>query len=135
MSIADHLRQLMAARGVQSENELDRATGVPQPTINRILRGKSKRPEFRTLEPLARYFGITVDRLVNGPLRVTNAQAPAVEEPAADYKVSTPALSEEERTILDIYRRLGPEEQRTWRAVGSALDTAHCDKRSAADTG
>lgn len=57
------LRQLMAARGHISENELARQTGVNQPTINRILKGESREPKLRNLQRLADFFGVTVPQL------------------------------------------------------------------------
>lgn len=42
---------------------LSNATGVPQPTIHRILTGASEDPRTSTLEPLAAHFGYTVEFL------------------------------------------------------------------------
>lgn len=44
-------------------HDLQRATGVPQPTIHRILTGESNDPRYQTLEPLADYFKVTVSAL------------------------------------------------------------------------
>ena len=44
----------MQRRGL-SENELSRRTNVPQPTINRIVTGKSRDPRRATLQPLLAY--------------------------------------------------------------------------------
>jgi SOS-response transcriptional repressor LexA len=46
-----------------TQQALAEATGVGQPTINRILSGKNLRPRDRTLLPLARRFDVTVDDL------------------------------------------------------------------------
>jgi len=44
----------MRAAGFESQSGLARASGVPQPTINRILKGGGKRgPETETLKKLA----------------------------------------------------------------------------------
>lgn len=43
--------------------QLAKATGVPQPTILRILTGESEDPRTNTLQPLADYFGCTVEFL------------------------------------------------------------------------
>lgn len=45
---------------------LARATGVPQPTIYRILKGESDDPRTSTIQPLADYFGMTVEFLRTG---------------------------------------------------------------------
>lgn len=43
-----------------SPYELQRVTGVPQPTIHRIQTGESSDPRTKTLQPLADYFGVSV---------------------------------------------------------------------------
>jgi phage repressor protein C with HTH and peptisase S24 domain len=45
--------------------ELQRATGVPQPTIHRILTGESNDPRTKTLQPLADYFGVSIADMRN----------------------------------------------------------------------
>lgn len=42
---------------------LSQATGVPQPTIHRILKGESEDPRTNTLAPLANYFNCTIEFL------------------------------------------------------------------------
>lgn len=58
-TIAETLRHWMETdpRINGSENELGRLSGVPQPTIHRILSGESKEPRPSTLKPLANFFG------------------------------------------------------------------------------
>lgn len=46
-----------------SEYRLAAETGVPQATINRILKGVSVDPKTDTVRPLAAFFGITVEDL------------------------------------------------------------------------
>ncbi len=41
-----------------SENALARATGIPQPTINRIVKGESREPRQSNLEAIASFFGL-----------------------------------------------------------------------------
>jgi phage repressor protein C with HTH and peptisase S24 domain len=60
-----NLRSLIARQGI-SENELSERTGVPQPTINRILRGESKDPRDRTVLPLAAFFGVPLEVMKRG---------------------------------------------------------------------
>ena len=50
----------MSKQGPTSENALARLSGVPQPTIHRILAGHSRDPETATLEKLARYYKISL---------------------------------------------------------------------------
>lgn len=61
-NVADNLRTLMRTEEL-SENQLSRNTGVPQPTIHRVLSGRVSDPRDGTLRPLAEYFGITVEQL------------------------------------------------------------------------
>lgn len=52
--IGRRLDEAMRARGVESQSALSRASGVPQPTINRILKGGGvKGPESATVRKLA----------------------------------------------------------------------------------
>lgn len=54
MNIATRLDEAMQAAGIRSQAELARRSGVPQPTINRILKGVGKKgPEAHTIKPLA----------------------------------------------------------------------------------
>ena len=57
--IAKNLEWLMSQRKT-NPYELQRNTGVPQPTIHRILTGESKDPRTNTLQPLADHFGVSV---------------------------------------------------------------------------
>ncbi|MDT3467912.1 LexA family transcriptional regulator [Stenotrophomonas maltophilia] len=60
--LAENLRSLMDVESL-SENQLSRNTGVPQPTIHRILSGRVADPRDGTVRPLADYFGVTVEQL------------------------------------------------------------------------
>ncbi len=54
--------------------DLARALDIPQPTIHRIATGKSTTPHASTLEPVAKYFNITVDQLTGkAPLQDANS--------------------------------------------------------------
>ena len=64
-TIAMRLRQLMETAHM-SENELSRRSGVPQPTIHRILMGTSKSPRIGNLEKLAKSLSTTTSYLAHG---------------------------------------------------------------------
>lgn len=102
--LAANLKSLL---GEMSENQLAEATGVPQPTINRILRGESRDPRDSTLVPIARYFGVSVEALRRG----TSEPAPA----------TAPTLTPDEQAILDLWRALDSDGRRAVQAVGHAL--------------
>lgn len=53
MNTGTRLDQAMREAGFKSQSALSRASGVPQPTINRILKGTAIEPESATLRKLA----------------------------------------------------------------------------------
>jgi len=63
MGISTNLDQLMIARGIRSQSQLSRASGVPQPTINRILKGVTENPDLITLQKLAQALSVPVGSL------------------------------------------------------------------------
>lgn len=65
MDIAGRLRAKMTELDL-SESELSRRSGVPQPTINRILSGESSSPRKNTVEPISRALKVTPDWLLFG---------------------------------------------------------------------
>lgn len=67
--VANNLQWLMT-KARTNPHELQRATGVPQPTIHRILTGVSTDPRTQTLEPLARFFQVSVSDLRDRDLAV-----------------------------------------------------------------
>ena len=44
-------------------SELARRTGVPQPTIHRMVTGTCPRPHMASIKPIAEYFGLTPEQL------------------------------------------------------------------------
>lgn len=67
MTIATRLDLAMKAAGNLSQSELSRRSGVPQPTINRILKGTGKKgPEAHTIKPLAEACNVTFQWLYEG---------------------------------------------------------------------
>ena len=69
--LASNLRYLLDEVAKISENALSVETGVPQPTINRILSGKSRDPRDSTIEPIARYFRVSVEAMRRENVRET----------------------------------------------------------------
>lgn len=67
MDISSRLDAAMKEAGFVSQSALARASGVPQPTINRILKGVGKKgPEAHTLVQLAAACNVTFDWLHEG---------------------------------------------------------------------
>lgn len=81
-TLANNLRALMSLRGI-SENRLATETGVPQPTIHRVISGKARDPRDGTLRPLAAFFGVTVEQLRTGE----GLNRPEVRDRIAAYEV------------------------------------------------
>lgn len=67
MNISTRLDQAMQQAGIPSQSALARASGVPQPTINRILKGSGKRgPETNTIAALAAACNVAAQWLTDG---------------------------------------------------------------------
>lgn len=47
-----------------SVNELAKETGVPQPVIHRIIKGKTLNPSISTLIPIAKFFNLSMSQLI-----------------------------------------------------------------------
>lgn len=97
----------MRERGV-SGYALSEATKIPQPTIHRILKGESQDPKTKTLEPIARYFGLTVSAMrddktpENLPKQVGNELC---SPPNTSFGVN---LSPDLIQIIKWYQAMGP---------------------------
>lgn len=61
-------RELLAYlmdRKRENPNSLSKKIGVPQPTIARFVSGDAKAPQTKTLEPIAKHYGIPIEALLN----------------------------------------------------------------------
>ncbi len=82
MTIAKRLNQAMIAARFESQKELSDKSGVPQPTICRILKGTGARgPETETLKKLARACNVTFEWLNEGNSGTISALKSAAERP------------------------------------------------------
>ncbi|WP_175712665.1 helix-turn-helix domain-containing protein [Burkholderia ambifaria] len=93
-NVGDRLRELLLAHpnyGERGQSKLSRDTGVPQPTISRILRGGSV-PELETLAALAIPFGVTCEWLLTerGPKFVAELYTALPHERVADTSPPLP---------------------------------------------
>ena len=64
--MSKELARLMKREGI-SQSGLSRATGVPQPTINRILSQVTQDPRRDSMVSIANYFGVPIDSLYSTP--------------------------------------------------------------------
>lgn len=65
MNISDRLVELINNKHV-SAYEVSKKTGISEPTMSRILSGKTKKPNLDTLELLAKYFNVSSSWLLTG---------------------------------------------------------------------
>jgi transcriptional regulator with XRE-family HTH domain len=86
------LRYLMQEIGNISEGELFRRTGVPQPTIHRILSGATPNPRMDSIEPLAEFFNITSDQML-GRIPLPVDRIPGTFMALRETKKALPLLS------------------------------------------
>lgn len=61
-----------------TRNALAIATGIPQPSIHRLMKGDTAEPRCSTLKPIAEYFGMTVSDLRETDLLNPDAEVPRV---------------------------------------------------------
>jgi phage repressor protein C with HTH and peptisase S24 domain len=90
MTIASRLDQAMKAAGIPSQNALARLSDVPQPTINRILKGVGKKgPEAHTIVRLAEACNVSFQWLFEGIGPMQREPRAEADQPAAEtMKVS-----------------------------------------------
>jgi len=112
MSLSQRLRTLMRWRGIHSQNQLARLSGVPQSCIHRILTREDRySPARNTLVRLAHALGTSVPWLTDG---VVPASAPGANP--------TPRLPEAAANGVDGYcaeicARLAPQPDSTKRLI------------------
>jgi len=56
--LADNLQELMRVRKI-NPTTLARSTGIGQPVIYRIATGETDNPTLSTLQPVAKFFGVS----------------------------------------------------------------------------
>jgi transcriptional regulator with XRE-family HTH domain len=113
-TLVQNLLYLMQKRGIENPTRLAKASGLPQPTVKRILDGTSTDPRTDTLQQLAEFFGVNVEALRTANL---NTEGMGVREPpAANYLPETkaagdphPALSIGVQLQHNFYKALPPE--------------------------
>lgn len=88
------LRNLMAEVNI-SEAELARKTGIPQPTLHRILSGATRSPRGASLSPLANFFSISISQLI-GDDKLPTDRIPGTYNPGIQGWTSIPVISWED---------------------------------------
>lgn len=108
-TIGTRLDEAMREAGFESQSALARASKVPQPTINRILKGGGERgPEAGTVRKLAEACNVSFEWLNEGigekkraSLRLAHSNDVALED---ETKVDATQLLE----LIDLFRRSTP---------------------------
>lgn len=96
IDISRQLEKLMREQKL-SQSALSRATGVPQPTINRILSEVTREPRRDSVVRIANFFGVTPESLYKAPSKVAQSdETGSIEE--IYNRISD--LSEEDRAAL-----------------------------------
>jgi transcriptional regulator with XRE-family HTH domain len=107
MKNRDLLQKWMTESGI-NQNQLARLSGVPQPTIGRILSGKTHDPKNTTLAKLVAHLGHTLDELSSG-------QSLELREDKSTYNNAPTA--EELDYILNYYRPLELKHRRMLKEI------------------
>ena len=84
LDVSKQLSKLMRDNNL-SQSALSRATGVPQPTINRILSEVTREPRRDSVVRIANFFGITPESLYESRGAKT-ARTPTAETVEEIYK-------------------------------------------------
>lgn len=116
-TVSTRLDEAMTKAGY-TQNGLARASGVPQPTINRILKGPNKRgPETETLRKLAQACNVSFDWLNEGVGDAPRVGRGKVSElPVAPTARPAPEswlqrVNADEAELLELYRSLSKPKQ------------------------
>lgn len=86
--LSEMLKKLLFERSMKPI-QLARELNLPQPTVHRLVTGKSTRPYKSSLVPIAEFFGITTDQLLG-------------ETPLSNLKNNTAAISSTNKKIKAI---------------------------------
>lgn len=108
MNIGDRLDEAMKKAGYRTQNALATASGVPQPTIARILKGGGKRgPESETIKRLASACGVTFSWLNGETSEPPMFHPHSIKQEQATYatpSISLVYVSPEELQLITNYR-------------------------------
>ncbi len=74
--LAQKLKRLLFERNMKV-SDLAREVNLPQPTVHRLVTGKSTRPYKSSLEPIAQFFSVSVEELLNETQNVESIWNPS----------------------------------------------------------
>ena len=112
MTISNRLDAAMKMAKIPSQNALARASGVPQPTINRILKGSGKNgPETETIRKLAIACNVSFEWLneaIGDPIR---SKSLVGDKETATTNEDASATIDEIFDLLNSYRLASPSDR------------------------
>jgi transcriptional regulator with XRE-family HTH domain len=112
MTIGDRLDKAMKARDVESQSELARKSTVPQPTINRILKGGGKKgPETETIKKLASALSVSFTWLNEGIGNMEGGALPPVASPQTQAANDQDVTGDEIIELINAYRAASPTDR------------------------
>ncbi len=117
MTISDRLAALMRRRGIRSQSQLARISGVPQSSIHRILvRGEDYAAGTATLRKLAQALDSSVAWLAEGTEVMSSFAGQRLSLGGHGGNVTTAGPDEEQDgdvlEVIHIFRRLSADERR-----------------------
>lgn len=72
-NLAKNILELMDAKGITNIHQLSKESGIPQPTLHKLIKGITTDPRVSSLEPLAQFFKVSMDALMSSQTIDTNA--------------------------------------------------------------
>lgn len=107
MTIGSRLDAAMKAAGFKSQSALSRRSGVPQPTISRILSDDGEKgPETETIRKLADACRIPFDWLLQGPRSNEPVDPPTTAE---IIQIDPDAIADQIVELIQLYRDSTPD--------------------------
>jgi len=111
--LSENLAALLNQRKMNATN-LAQATGVPQPTIHRILKGVSRDPRTDTIQPIAEYFGVPLETLrstylgmtLPRPSRKKDNSAPNWKTRVSEVDIFNNILKREQEFLSELEKQL-----------------------------
>lgn len=111
---------------------LENLSGVPAPTTYRFLKGEHKEPRSSIVRQWARVYGVTEAQL-RGYEPIQGALIPTTTDSNSVQVKDFPHLTREEKTTLNILRRIRKESKKLWLRLGVELSGPPEDAEGAAE--
>ncbi len=117
-TLVEHLRKLMFENKI-NEAELARQTNIPQPTLHKVLTGKTADPRISTLQILANYFQLSVDVLLSGDTNFSGHSTPHIESQSIPILTWSNCLD-----VKNMIQTISPSNWDSWLVIEYLTDYA-----------